>query len=220
MRRSIPVLELGSMQEYLDLADYRRKVQAIYSGVRNWTMPIERRWNYWVQARDELIGHHPQSALAPDQRAEFNGLVYFSYDPSLRFIVDIDPNVDPEVLEITLQEDGDFRMQRVGRVNFEIGGEKASLILFRILGYAGGLFLPFRDANRESYLGTRYLLDTIKGADLGMEVGKMVLDFNFAYNPSCAYNPRWSCPLAPAENWLKVAIRAGEKAYPGATKEI
>lgn len=211
---------LSEINHYLDLADYRRKVHAIYSGVRDRRIPIEQRWSYWAQARDELIGHHPQSALSVEQRDAFNGLVYFPYDPSLRFLVDIDPPIDPNILEIPLQTDGNFRMQRIGKVNFDVNGEKALLSLFRILGYAGGLFLPFRDTNTESYPGTRYLLDTIKGADLGMETGKLVLDFNFAYNPSCAYHPRWHCPLAPVENWLKIPVQAGEKAYPGAAKEI
>ena len=208
------------MQEYLDLADYRRKVHAIYSGVRDRRIPIEQRWSYWVQARNELIGHHAQSALSAEQRAEFTSLVYYPYDPTMRFVLEVDENPGPEILETPLQEDGNFSMKRIGKVNFDMNGEKASLSLFCILGYAGGLFLPFRDTNTESYQGTRYLLDTIKGTDLGMEAGKLVLDFNFAYNPSCAYHPRWHCPLAPIENWLKVPIKAGEKVYPGAAKEI
>ncbi len=208
------------MQEFLDLADYRRKVQAIYFGVRDRRIPIEQRWSYWVQARDELIGHHTQSALSFEQREQFKGLIYFPHNPGLRFLVEVDPIVETEILEIPLQTDGSFRIQRMGKINFQVNAESTRLTLFRILGYAGGLFLPFRDANKESYQGTRYLLDTIKGADLGMEGGKLVLDFNFAYNPSCAYHPRWHCPLAPVENWLKVAIPAGEQAYPDAAKEI
>jgi uncharacterized protein (DUF1684 family) len=111
-------------------------------------------------------------------------------------------------------------MQQIGKVRFELAGQPAELSLFRVLGYAGGLFLPFRDTSEQSYQGTRYLLDTIKGADLGVEQGKLVLDFNFAYNPSCAFHPRWHCPLAPAENWLKIPIHAGEKAYPGAAEDL
>lgn len=206
----------AELQGLLDLADYRRKVHAIYSGVRDRRIPVGQRWSYWVQARDELIGHHPQSALSREQQAEFTGLTYYAYDAALRFLVDVDSHVAPDILEIPLQTDGSFRMQRIGRLNFAIQDQPVSLSLFRILGYAGGLFLPFRDPGEESYPGTRYLLDTIKGADLGMEQGRLVLDFNFAYNPSCAYHPRWRCPLAPAENWLTVAINAGEKAYKGA----
>lgn len=201
------------MQEYLDLADYRRKVHAIYSGVRDRRIPIEQRWQYWVAARNELIGLHPQSALSEEQRDAFSGLRYYAYDPSLRFLVDVDANVDPEVMEIPLQSDGAFRMQRGGKVSFTIAGQLQHLSMFRILGYAGGLFLPFRDKSALSYQGTRYLIDSIKGADLGMEQGKLVLDFNFTYNPSCAYSERWHCPLAPAENWLDVAIEGGEQAY-------
>jgi uncharacterized protein (DUF1684 family) len=125
------------------------------------------------------------------------------------------------VLEVPLQDDGMLRMQRLAKVHFPIAGSTVSLTLFRLHGYAGGLFLPFRDASSRSgktYAGTRYLFDTIKSADLGEENGKLVLDFNFAYNPSCAYHPRWVCPLAPAENWLDLAIPAGEQLYPGAAQ--
>jgi uncharacterized protein (DUF1684 family) len=207
--------------EALDLADYRRKVHAIYSAVRDRRITPEQRWSYWVAARDELLGHHPQSALSEEQRANFTKLAYYPYDPALRFAVDVDTEVELEMFEIPLQADGAFRMQRLARLRFAIAGSMQALMLYSILGYAGGLFLPFRDAsdrNGKTYPGTRYLIDSIKGADLGEENGKLVLDFNFAYNPSCAYNPHWNCPLAPAENWLKVAIVAGEQAYPNIDK--
>lgn len=204
--------------EALDLIDYRRKVHAIYSGVRDKRISVEQRWGYWVAARDELIGHHLQSPLSAEQRANFAKLPYYAYDPALRFLVELDTDVDSEVLEIPLQTDGNFRIQRLAKAHFPIAGTTVSLTLFRLLGYGGGIFLPFRDASDKggkTYPGTRYLLYTIKGADLGEENGKLVLDFNFAYNPSCAYDARWHCPLAPAENWLKLAIVAGEQVYPG-----
>lgn len=207
--------------EALDLADYRRKVQATYFGVRDTRISVDQRWNYWVAARNELIGKHAQSPLSREQRERFEKLPYYPYDPALRFLVDVDTEVEPQVFEIPLQTDGSFQMQRLGKVHFGVAGNQVALSLFRLLGYGGGLFLPFRDASDKSgktYPGTRYLLDTIKGADLGMEQGKLVVDFNFAYNPSCAYHPRWNCPLAPAENWLKVEIAAGEQAYPDAAK--
>jgi uncharacterized protein (DUF1684 family) len=93
-----------------------------------------------------------------------------------------------------------------------------SLAVYWLEGYGGGLFLPFRDAlaGRETYGGGRYLLDTVKGADLGTgDDGRLVLDFNYAYNPSCAYDPRWSCPLAPSENRMRIAVEAGERMAPG-----
>ena len=74
-----------------------------------------------------------------------------------------------------------------------------TLELYWLEGYGGGLFVPFADATsgRETYGAGRYLLDTVKGADLGQRGGRLVLDFNFAYQPSCAYDPRWTCPLTP-----------------------
>ena len=89
------------------------------------------------------------------------------------------------------------------------------LTLYWLLGYGGGVFLPFADATsgRETYGAGRYLLDTIKGADLGSTPdGLTVLDFNFAYNPSCVYSPRYLCPLAPPANRLPMPVRAGERA--------
>ena len=87
--------------------------------------------------------------------------------------------------------------------------------LFWIAGYGGGLFLPFGDVTngRQTYGGGRYLYDTIKGADLGATLDEMVLDFNYAYHPSCHYNPRWVCPLAPPESKLPFPILAGEKSW-------
>jgi hypothetical protein len=95
-----------------------------------------------------------------------------------------------------------------------MGGTAWELDLFWIRGYGGGLFLPFRDgtSGQTTYGAGRYLYDTIKGADLGEEEGRLVLDFNFAYNPSCAYDPRWACPLAPPGNRVEMPIEAGEKA--------
>jgi len=107
------------------------------------------------------------------------------------------------------------RIQRFGRVSFQLSGQTVALSLFWILGYGGGIFLPFRDQTNSNgtYGGGRYLLDTIKHADLGQADGRLVIDFNFAYNPSCAYNSRWHCPLAPAENRLPVALPAGEQDF-------
>lgn len=206
------------MSIFLELADYRRRVHALYAHVRDNQIPIKQRWRDWVETRDALFATHPQTALSAQQQAGFSGLNYYDYDPSWRLLLDLDVNLEPEQFEIPLQEDGNFHMQRIGRVHFEVKGNQAALALFWVQGYGGGLFLPFRDASGksgETYPGTRYLLDTIKGADLGEENGKLVLDFNFAYNPSCAYHPRWQCPLAPQENWLDVAIPVGEKAYTG-----
>jgi uncharacterized protein len=91
-----------------------------------------------------------------------------------------------------------------------LGGE---LTLYWISGYGGGVFLPFRDATSgtETFAGGRYLIDSIKGAELGERHGHLILDFNFAYNPSCSYSERWVCPLAPPANRLPAAVKAGER---------
>ena len=106
-----------------------------------------------------------------------------------------------------------------------LGGQALELVVYWIDVYGGGLFLPFRDITcpAESYGGGRYLFDSVKGSDflrleatpetMGYAGGRILLDFNYAYNPSCAYDPRWTCPLAPNENRLPVAIRAGERKY-------
>jgi uncharacterized protein len=142
-------------------------------------------------------------------------LDYFEYDPSLRFTAPVEHDVEPGTLEITLQDDGPLRLRRFGKVRFTVEGDELKLSLFWISGYGGGVLLPFKDLTSasETYGGGRYLLDTIKHADLGAENGRLVMDFNYAYNPSCAYDPRWHCPLAPAENSLPVRIAAGEKRY-------
>ena len=204
----------------LDLSDYRRSVTELYAYVRNSDEPPEERWNLFRRVRDELFRSHPQSALSEAQKEDFSGLRYFSYDPDYRFILPVDMSVEPVVIEVSLEEDDLTRMQRFGKVSFKVAGRVFSLSLFWILGYGGGIFLPFRDqTNRnETYGGGRYLLDTIKGADLGQEGGRLVLDFNFAYNPSCAYSPRWSCPLAPPENALEVPMLAGELDFHGEGK--
>ena len=102
---------------------------------------------------------------------------------------------------------------RFGVARFELGGEELALELYWLTAYGGGLFVPFRDATSgaETYGGGRYLLDTVKGSDLGMDGDRLVLDFNFAYNPSCSYDPRWVCPLSPPANRLPLAVRAGER---------
>jgi uncharacterized protein (DUF1684 family) len=111
--------------------------------------------------------------------------------------------------------ESEVAFSRVGTLRFELKGQALELGAHWIEGYAGGLFVPFRDTTcgSETYGGGRYLLDTIKSADLGSDLaaGTVVLDFNYAYHPSCAYDPRWPCPLAPPENRLGIPIRCGER---------
>jgi uncharacterized protein (DUF1684 family) len=195
-----------------DLADYRRSVAGMYARVRQGDPPVAQRWEAFRRERDALFASHAQSALSPEQKQTFTGLTYFEYDPAYRFIIPVETAADPKILEVDLPDEGLLRLQRFGRISFEVGGQRVSLSVFWVKSYGGGIFLPFRDLTyqNETYGGGRYLLDTIKNADLGRAAGGLVVDFNFAYNPSCAYNPRWVCPLPPPENRLSVPIRAGE----------
>jgi hypothetical protein len=103
---------------------------------------------------------------------------------------------------------------RVGWLEIPFASGVRRLALFWLPEYSGGFFLPFRDATNgaATYGGGRYLIDSAKGADLGGDParGTLIVDFNFAYHPSCAFDPRWSCPLSPPENRLEIEVRAGE----------
>jgi uncharacterized protein (DUF1684 family) len=200
-----------------ELLDYRRSVAELYGRLRRSEFSQSERCQGFRRERDTLFSSHTQSPLSQEQRAAFAGLGYYPYDPAWRYLLPVDTDVEPTITEMELQDDGLVRMQRFGQIHFEVEGQPVSLSLYWILGYGGGVFLPFRDlTNRHTTYGDgRYLLDTIKHADLGQVDSRLVVDFNYAYNPSCAYNPRWHCPLAPQENWLPVAIPAGEQKYPG-----
>lgn len=197
----------------LEIVDYRRRVAEIYARVRDENIPINVRWERFVENRNDLFAHHSQSALSDEQRKIFRGLDYFPYDPTLRYTANLDRDVKSGVIKFELANDGLIQIERIAKVRFQVEDQSVALTLFWIMGYGGGVFLPFRDATNghETYGGGRYLLDSIKHADLGTLNDKIVLDFNFAYNPSCAYHPRWDCPLAPAENWVSVPVCAGEK---------
>jgi hypothetical protein len=125
---------------------------------------------------------------------------------------------EDEAPRATLLPEGELRYRPVATVDFSVpegttSGTTARLTLYWLEGYGGGLFLPFGDATngKTTYGGGRYLYDTIKGADLGVTPDRIILDFNYAYNPSCAYRPKWVCPLAPRENILSFAVEAGER---------
>lgn len=203
----------GTMEaaDALRLLDWRRRIHDLYAEVRAIPDPGTA-FDRWCAVRDELFRTHPCSPVPPDRRSAFAGLRHFEHDPAARVLGRVEP-ADPEHLEIAGSAGATFGFTRVGTVGFELGGRQLSLDVFWMDGYAGGLFLPFRDetAGTETYGAGRYLLDTVKGADLGHDGLELVLDFNLAYAPSCAYDPRWACPLAPPGNRLAVPIRAGER---------
>ena len=194
----------------LSLLDWKRRVFALYAAVR--TLEPEAGWELWRETRDELFRSHPQSPLPADRRASFGGIDYWPYDPEARVLAELeDLEAPPEPVETSGIEPILFRP--FARSSFELRGERLALEVAWLAAYGGGVFLSFRDttSGRESYGGGRYVLDTVKGADLGDDDGRLVLDFNFAYNPSCAYDPGWVCPVAPPANRLQVAVGAGER---------
>ena len=165
------------------------------------------------KAKDKSFGHEHQSPLTPDQLRIFGGLSYYPEDPSLAFAVDINefPEDAKEVIEMATSTGDSATQVRWGEIEFEVDRNPAKLVVYRGLDVEE-LFLPFMDGTSGSatYSGGRYL-DLIELGD-----GRILVDFNYAYNPYCAYNPNWSCPIPPQENRLSVAIEAGEKSFPGA----
>lgn len=200
----------------LRLGDYRHRVAEAYAVAREPGLEPELRWRRFRSLRDALFASHPASPLAATDRERFTGLPFYPYDPTSRVLARAEDAIgDP--FSIELGEDGTLRLAPIANLFIELQGAALRLALYQLLDYGGGLFLPFRDATSGSatYGGGRYLLDTRKHADLGVEDGRLVLDFNFAYHPSCVYDPRWVCPLAPRDNWLGPEIRAGERLPPG-----
>jgi len=159
-------------------------------------------------SKDKFYRQDDRAPLTLEQQRDFKGLSYFPENDALVIKARIDRNVQPGIvrMETTKGEHQEYR--RFGVVHFEVDGRPAQVTLYAS-DHSHNLFLPFRDATsgKETYGAGRYL-------DLHTHGEEVLIDFNYAYNPNCAYNPDWSCPLPPAENWLEVPIRAGEMTYP------
>jgi uncharacterized protein len=226
----------SSVEEVLTLADWRRTVGTLYADVRRLGAedPAEA-LALWRATRERLYREHPQSPVPPERRAAFRSL-HFEHDPALRFEVAVEPPPEPPAtaaatgfgtgpidfagagpgaVELPVSGGGAMAFRRFGSVSIPFPAGPRTLELYWMEGYAGGLFLPFRDATNgiETYGAGRYLVDAAKSADLGgdLEARRLVLDFNFAYQPSCAFDPKWACPLAPPANRVDLPIRAGER---------
>jgi uncharacterized protein len=205
----------------LELANWRAATAELYSEVRRRSERDPRgAWDEFRWARGRMFRTHPQSPLERVKKAGFREMPSFPYDPSWRVRVPVvalaeGAGAAPRRMDLA---EGSVSFHPFATVTFTppAGPSPAMLTLYWIDGYGGGLFLPFKDLSNgaETYGGGRYLYDTIKGADLGVGQEEMILDFNFAYNPSCAYSPRWVCPLAPAENSLPFRVEAGERVLP------
>lgn len=156
--------------------------------------------------KDEFFGGHPQSPLTPEQRKDFHGLQYFPENEGLRLDVKVEEFENKERFEMQTSTGDVQEYERFGKFHFAVDGEEVELTIYQS---QHGFFLPFVDslAGSETYPAGRYLEpEPLAG-------GRFLVDFNIAYNPYCAYNEMWSCPITPAENRLKVAIRAGEKLF-------
>ena len=213
----------GSAADRLSLADWRRSVTTLYADVRamSATDPAIA-LAHWRAVRERLFREHPQSPVPAVDRADFRAH-HFEPDPRLPFhaVVEPAPPPEPGALPLELPNSGadSLSFSRIGRVRLPFPEGERTLSVFWMAGYAGGLFIPFRDATNgaETYGAGRYLVDGAKGADLGAAPGPepgtlaLILDFNFAAQPSCAFDPRWACPLAPPENRLDLEVRAGER---------
>ncbi len=217
------VLGDGSAADRLWLADWRRRVSTLYSEVRAMAASDPAAAHaHWRAVRERLFREHPQSPVPAAVRADFRAL-HFDHDPLLRFhaIVEAAAPSESGGLPLELPNSGtdSLTFSRIGRVRIPFPDGERTLSVFWMAGYAGGIFIPFRDATNgdTTYGAGRYLVDGAKAADLGAAPGPeasnwaLILDFNFAFQPSCAFDPRWACPLAPPENRLDLAVRAGER---------
>jgi hypothetical protein len=222
----------GDPERILALADWRRRIASLYAEVRRLSeTDVPAALALWRSTREAMFRDHPSSPLPADRRAGFTA-AHFDHDPSLRFEVEVIPDAELPARHITpsaiafagapaiamhleISAGGSMSFTRIGRVEIPFVEGPRRLCVFWMAGYAGGLFIPFRDATNgnETYAAGRYLIDAAKAADLGGDLarGTLTLDFNFAYQPSCAFDPKWGCPLAPPENHLNIAIRAGER---------
>jgi uncharacterized protein (DUF1684 family) len=210
----------GRAATAVQTADWRRSVFALYASVRRIAASDPAAAHaHWISCRNELFSSHPASPLLDADRDRFTGLPVSPYDPDWRFELPVHAPAEPKRMEVETGTDGVVPFELLGTVRVPLAG---TLDVWKLASYGGGLFVPVKDAlagkRGGTYGGGRYLIDSIKGADLGMSAddgeATLVLDFNFAYNPSCAYDPAWACPLAQAGNTLPVEIPVGER-YPG-----
>jgi uncharacterized protein (DUF1684 family) len=193
------------------LADWRLQVQSLYAVLRSFDDPADA-WELWKARRNELLATHPCSPLSDDQKRMFRGAKVFNYDPALRFEVDIADEKGTMQFQ-DLGVDGQVHFQQIGKTIGLAHALGKELSVFWMLGYGGGLFIPFRDATAgdTTFRTGRVLVDSVKGADLGLSRnGKLVLDFNFSYHPCKVWNSKFDYISVPDENHLSCAVQAGE----------
>jgi hypothetical protein len=163
----------------------------------------------WTRkAKNNAFRYESESPLTPEQRTAFKDLQYFPENPALRIITTIEEHQTKPVVMMTTSTGSVQEYSKYGQFTFEVNGEAATLQVYQDPA-RNYFFLPFIDATApdETYGAGRYLdIEPIGN-------GQFLIDFNYAYNPYCAYNEHWSCPIPPRENRLKVQIEAGEKKF-------
>jgi uncharacterized protein len=200
-----------AVRDVVTLVDWRRRVAELYAEIRS-ADDQRAAWMRWKEERAWLFREHPQSPIPPSEQVGYTGPHFYDYDPGWRVLASLE-RAETGRFQLPTSGGATMSFTRFALARFTMGGTELSLELYWLEGYGGGLFVPFADltSGSETYGAGRYVLDTIKGADLGQCDGLLVLDFNFAYQPSCSYDPRWNCPLAPPGNRLDVLVRAGER---------
>ena len=198
-------------RDALTLLDWKRRIFSLYSDVRAASDPAAA-WLHWRNTRTELYRTHPQSPVPADARGTYTADAFFPYDAAYRVTATVSDE-PPELSPLPASIGGAFPFSRIGHARFELLGAVHELELHWNEGYGGGILLVVADATsgRETYGNGRYVLDTVKGADLGSDGDRLVVDFNFAFNPSCAFDPSWACPLAPPANRLPLRLEVGER---------
>lgn len=158
-------------------------------------------------AKDKFMRNNRHSPLTPEQRKSFQGLSYYPFNPTLVFEVPLDRTVSSEPVVMQTSAGQQQEYHRSGKIHFTVDNTPAELTIYQ--GSGDDLFLPLRDATsgKETYGAGRYLEPEMLDEDT------ILVDFNYLYNPYCAYNEQYACPLPPIENWLQVPIRAGEKQF-------
>ncbi|MFB6069796.1 MAG: DUF1684 domain-containing protein [Halanaeroarchaeum sp.] len=166
--------------------------------------------------KEQYFGNNPRSPIPAEQREDFPGLEYFPVDEDMRYVLTLHEHEEKDSITVETTTGSQREYLVWGEFRFEVNGEEVTLQAFKGDEHEDHLWVPFRDeTNGEETYGAGRYLDLEYGAD--QVDSQWVLDFNEAYNPTCAYNEAYECPLIPTENWLDVPIEAGEKAYPGET---
>ncbi|MCZ2404670.1 DUF1684 domain-containing protein [Paenarthrobacter sp. Z7-10] len=198
------------------VTDWRIQTFALYAEVRELALlNPSAAHRLWRQRRNAMFREHPASALDDAKKSSFTALPVREYDPDFRWTCELTDIGAGARMTFQTGTDGEVPFLRLG--SFDVP-DVGLLAVWKLESYGGGIFLPFRDSTAGrpdgAYGAGRYLLDTIKGAHLGQVGRSFVLDFNFAYNPSCAYNEAWACPLPGKDNRVEAAIPVGEQYLP------